>query len=135
MRGIHLRTGHQCGHVLRRGRAVERSRQDGREIRHLLRRGGFKVRRHREQVVVSRGIQKGDFRAAARGLAHAVRQHRRLTAQVRPDHEQRVEFVDGGDGEAAEAGRHGVRILVAEVRLAQAMVDVVRTERTRDLRQ
>ena len=114
--------------------AVEAGRVDSSEIRELAGRRRLEVRRDREQVVEARRIQERDLRATLGGLAHAVRQHRRFTAQVAADDQQGVELVDAGDRQASESGRGRVVGLVAEIRLAQAMVDVARAERARELR-
>ncbi len=135
MRRVDLRARDQRRQVLRRGSAVQHRRVDSREIRELLRGRRLEIGRHREQVVVTRRIQERDFRAALRRLAHAMRQHRRFAAQVRADHQQRVELIDVGDREPTQARRRRIGILVADIRLAQAMIDVGRTQRTRQAAQ
>jgi hypothetical protein len=59
----------------------------------------------------------------------------RFAAQVAADDEQCIELVDRGDREPAQAGRGGIGCLVAEIRLAQAVVDVRRAERACELRE
>ena len=61
-----------------------------------------------------------------------MREHRHFAAQVAADDQQRIELVDAGDGQTAETGRRRIRGLVAEIRLAQAMIDVVRAQRARE---
>ena len=114
--------------------AVETGRVDSREVRELAGRRRLEIRRDREQVVEARWVQECDLRATLGGFAHAVRQHRRFTPQVAADHQQGVELVDAGDRQAAEAWRGRIVGLVAEIRLAQAVVDAVRAERARELR-
>lgn len=117
--------------MLRRGGAIEHGRKNGGEVTRLFRRRGLEVAGHREQVVETRGIDERDLRAALGRLAHAVRQHRRLAAQVRTHDQQSIELVDGRDGEATQARGRRIGVLVAEIQLAQAMVDVGRAQRTR----
>jgi hypothetical protein len=116
---------------------VEAGGIDRGEVFQLPRRRRFEIRRDGEQVVEARRIQEGDLRSVAthRGLAHAVREQWRFTAQIAAHDEQRIELVDRGDRETAQAGRGGIGSLVAEIRLAQAVIDVRGTERARQLRE
>ena len=119
----------------RRRRAIEHGRIDGGEIAELLCGARLQIGRYREQIVEARRIHEGHLGPALRRLAHAMRQHRRFAAQVRSHHEQRVQLVDARDAEPAEARRRRIRGLVAEVRLAQAVIDVVRPQRARQARE
>ena len=60
-----------------------------------------------------------------------MRENRHLAAQVRPDHQQRVERVDLGDAHA-QTRKHGIRLLVAEIALPQAVIDIVGLKSARD---
>ena len=135
MRGVDLRAGYQRGDILRRSRTVEHCRVDGREVRDLSGRRGFQIRGHREQVVKARRIQEADLGALLRRLANAMRQHRHFAAQVGTHHQQAIELVDVGNGEATEARRGRISCLIAEIRLTQAMIDVARAQRAREFGQ
>ena len=120
--------------MLRRRGAIEARRVDGGQLRELPGRRRLEVRRHREQVFEPRRIQEPDLRAALRGLAHAVREHRRFTAQVGADDQQRMELIDVGDGQPPRPGAAGSSAWSRKSAWRRRWSMLRRAERARELR-
>ena len=125
-----LRAGHQRGEMLRR-RARRAGRVDRGEVGQLLAGG---TRGTRPPGTGSRTESDSGTRSWHRVFA-ALRTRCASTGISRrrfePTTSKRIELVDVGDGEPTETGSRRIGGLVAEIRLAQAMVDVVRAQRAR----
>ena len=106
-------------------------RRDGREHRgqivNLSRGGRLDVGTDRELVVELRRIDERHPGTRQGGLAHAVRQHRHLAAQVRTDDQQALEMIHVGDAQP-QVRIQRIGGLIAEVTHPQSMIDVLRTQ-------
>ena len=86
----------------------------------------------RNQRIVVCGIDQAYLRPSLGALPQALCDQRMILAQERPYHQYTIELVDRGDRHAQPCDAR-LQSVARKIALAQAMIDVLAAERTREL--